>query len=435
MGLRQAHAPAPAGQEVREGPSRGAQQLHVAGNGGAMSVTQPQSRAALPSNGPAVVNLGADDRCRQLLVRAVDVLGGADGAIIAAGGGGVLEPIAAYGDPNAWGKGPLKDAVRAALVASRPTDGIVAASSSRPASGTPERYFAAPLNIDGELIGLLMVTGTASEGASIGARLERLGPLLETITLSVERLRMLAALDKRSDDISALRQQLDAFAVDFRSMYQAERDRSQQLAGALGELERTYRATVAGLAMAVEAKDECTGGHLFRVSRYGMLLTGIVSPEHAGDPQFEFGFLLHDVGKLMVPDEVLNKPGALTDAEWEVMRAHPGNGRSILEGIDFLQGAREIVFSHHERWDGNGYPQGLRDMEIPLGARIFPLCDAFDAMTSDRPYRRALTLHKALDEVCNGDGTQFWSEAVDAFMSIPRDSLQNVMRERRRGPS
>jgi HD-GYP domain-containing protein (c-di-GMP phosphodiesterase class II) len=400
-----------------------------------MSVTQPQSRAALPSNGPAVVNLGADDRCRQLLVRAVDVLGGADGAIIAAGGGGVLEPIAAYGDPNAWGKGPLKDAVRAALVASRPTDGIVAASSSRPASGTPERYFAAPLNIDGELIGLLMVTGTASEGASIGARLERLGPLLETITLSVERLRMLAALDKRSDDISALRQQLDAFAVDFRSMYQAERDRSQQLAGALGELERTYRATVAGLAMAVEAKDECTGGHLFRVSRYGMLLTGIVSPEHAGDPQFEFGFLLHDVGKLMVPDEVLNKPGALTDAEWEVMRAHPGNGRSILEGIDFLQGAREIVFSHHERWDGNGYPQGLRDMEIPLGARIFPLCDAFDAMTSDRPYRRALTLHKALDEVCNGDGTQFWSEAVDAFMSIPRDSLQNVMRERRRGPS
>jgi response regulator RpfG family c-di-GMP phosphodiesterase len=146
-----------------------------------------------------------------------------------------------------------------------------------------------------------MVTGTSSEQGSVEARLERLGPLLETITLSVERLRMLAALDKRADDISALRQQLDAFAVDFRSMYQAERDRSQQLAGALGELERTYRATVAGLAMAVEAKDECTGGHLFRVSRYGMLLTAIVAPDHAGDPQFEFGFLLHDVGKLMVP--------------------------------------------------------------------------------------------------------------------------------------
>jgi HD-GYP domain-containing protein (c-di-GMP phosphodiesterase class II) len=399
-----------------------------------MSVTQPQSGVGLPSKGPAVVNLGADHRCRQLLVRAVEVLGGADGAIIAAGGEGVLEPVAAYGDPNEWSNGPLQEAARSALRTARATDGTVSASASRPGTGTPERYFASPLEIDGELIGLLIVTGTASEGGT-EARLERLGPLLETITLSVERLRMLEALDKRADDISALRQQLDAFAVDFRSMYQAERDRSQQLVGALGELERTYRATVAGLAMAVEAKDECTGGHLFRVSRYGMLLTGIVSPEHAGDPQFEFGFLLHDVGKLMVPDEVLNKPGALTDAEWEVMRAHPGNGRSILEGIDFLEDAREIVFSHHERWDGNGYPQGLREMEIPLGARIFPLCDAFDAMTSDRPYRRALTLHKALDEVCNGDGTQFWSEAVDAFMSIPRDALQNVMRERRRGPS
>ena len=400
-----------------------------------MSVAQPQSKDVLASKGPAVVNLGADHRCRQLLLRAVELLGAADGAIIAAGGGGVLEPVAAYGDPKEWSKGPLEQAARSAFRAARATDGTISARAGRPGAGTAERYFASPLEIDGELIGLLIVTGAASEGGSIEARLERLGPLLETITLSVERLRMLEALDKRADDISALRQQLDAFAVDFRSMYQAERDRSQQLVGALGELERTYRATVAGLAMAVEAKDECTGGHLFRVSRYGMLLTGIVSPDHAGDPQFEFGFLLHDVGKLMVPDEVLNKPGALTDAEWDVMRAHPGNGRSILEGIDFLEDAREIVFSHHERWDGNGYPQGLREMEIPLGARIFPLCDAFDAMTSDRPYRRALTLHKALDEVCNGDGTQFWSEAVDAFMSIPRDALQNVMRERRRGPS
>jgi HD-GYP domain-containing protein (c-di-GMP phosphodiesterase class II) len=400
-----------------------------------MSTTQSQTREALGPTGAAVVNLGADDRCRQLLVRAVDLLGGADGAVIAAGSGGVLEAVSAYRDRSEWGKGPLEEAARTALSAARPTDGTVPATTSGADGGAPERYFALPLELDGEVIGLLMVTGAPLEAGSIEARLGRIGPLLETIALRVERLRMLAALDRRADDISALRQQLDSFAVDFRSMYQAERDRSQQLAGALGELERTYRATVTGLAIAVEAKDECTGGHLFRVSRYGMLLTGIVAPEHAGDPQFEFGFLLHDVGKLMVPDEVLNKPGALTDAEWEVMRAHPENGRSILEGIDFLEGAREIVLSHHERWDGQGYPHGLREMEIPLGARIFPLCDAFDAMTSDRPYRRALSLHKALDEVCNGDGTQFWSEAVDAFMSVPRDALQNVMRERRRGPS
>ena len=383
-----------------------------------MSVAQPQSKDVLASKGPAVVNLGADDRCRQLLVRAVELLAGADGAIIAAGSGSVLGAVAALRDRSEWRTGPLEEAVRTAWRAGRPIDGTVPASTSRPDIGAPERYFAAPLELDGETVGLLMVTGASSGDGSVEARLERLGPLLETITLSVERLRMLAALESAPTTQRAP-PTARAFAVDFRSMYQAERDRSQQLAGALGELERTYRATVAGLAMAVEAKDECTGGHLFRVSRYGMLLTGMVAPDHAGDPQFEFGFLLHDVGKLMVPDEVLNKPGALTDAEWDVMRAHPENGRSILEGIDFLEGAREIVFSHHERWDGNGYPQGLKEMEIPLGARIFPLCDAFDAMTSDRPYRRALTLHKALDEVCNGDGTQFWSEAVDAFMSIP----------------
>jgi cyclic di-GMP phosphodiesterase len=152
----------------------------------------------------------------------------------------------------------------------------------------------------------------------------------------------------------------------------------------------------------------------------------LVAPEHAEDPQFEYGFLLHDVGKLKVPDEVLNKPGALTEAEWEIMRRHPGEGRSILEGVDFLGVAREIVYSHHERWDGKGYPQGLRGMEIPLGARIFPLCDAFDAMTSDRPYRKAMRVQEALARVRAGAGTQFWDEAVDAFLSIPVADLEAI---------
>ena len=296
-----------------------------------MLVTQPQSKETRAFKGPAVVNLGADDRCRQLLVRAVDVLAGADGAIIAAGSGGVLEVIAAYRDRSEWGTGPLEEVARTAWRDARPIDGAFPASTSRPDIGAPERYFAAPLELDGEVIGLLMVTGTASGAGSPEARLERLGPLLETITLSVERLRMLAALDKRADDVSALRQQLDAFAVDFRSMYQAERDRSQQLAGALGELERTYRATVAGLAMAVEAKDECTGGHLFRVSRYGMLLTGIVAPEHAGDPQFEFGFLLHDVGKLARSSRVSIFSKAPARSSFRTMSA--GTGTATPSGL------------------------------------------------------------------------------------------------------
>ena len=113
-------------------------------------------------------------------------------------------------------------------------------------------------------------------------------------------------------------------------------------------------------------------------------------PEHADDPQFEYGFLLHDIGKLAIPDAVLAKEGALTEAEWEQIRAHPAAGRNILARIPFLAGASEIVYAHHERWDGSGFPQGLVGDEIPLGARIFPLADAFDAMTTERPYRAAI---------------------------------------------
>ena len=170
-------------------------------------------------------------------------------------------------------------------------------------------------------------------------------------------------------------------------------------------------------------------GHLQRVSRYGMMLTALVAPDHADDPQFEYGFLLHDVGKLTVPDSVLMKPGALTEAEWELIREHPASGRSILDGIPFLAGAREIVYSHHERWDGTGYPRRLAGPAIPLGAQIFPLCDAFDAMTSDRPYRQALSIDEARSEVAKGSATQFWPDAVDAFLSIPADSLAAVRGE------
>ena len=155
------------------------------------------------------------------------------------------------------------------------------------------------------------------------------------------------------------------------SSYQSERDRSERLAGSLARLERACKATLRGLALAVETKDDCGGGHLHRVSRYGMLLTALVAPEHTHDPQFEYGFLLHDIGELMVPDFVRNKPGTLTDAEWAAMRAHPENGRLALEGIDFLAGAREIVHCHHERWDGNGYPRGPKGDRDPAWSSHF----------------------------------------------------------------
>jgi ribonuclease P protein subunit RPR2 len=263
----------------------------------------------------------------------------------------------------------------------------------------------------------------------------RVEPSLPMLALLVDRDRAYAALERRGDEIAALRQQLDVYAVDFRSTYLAEQFRARQLADALGELEKTYRATVRGLAIAVEAKDECTGGHIHRVCRYGMMLTGLVAPEHADDAQFEYGFLLHDIGKLTVPDEVLRKPGALDELEWVMMRTHPESGRSILEGIPFLADARKIVHAHHERWDGNGYPRRLAGDEIPLGAQIFPICDAFDAMTNDRPYRAAMTISDALEEIRRGSGKQFRPDAVEAFLSLPLDELDAVRRLGGEGPA
>ena len=156
------------------------------------------------------------------------------------------------------------------------------------------------------------------------------------------------------------------------------------------QLSATYLATVRTLAAAVEAKDDHTGGHIQRVHDLGLLLAREVVPEEADDEQLAYGFLLHDVGKLAVPDAVLTKPGRLTGGEWELMRSHPREGARILAGIPFLGRALHIVLYHHERWDGGGYPHGLKGEEIPRWARLFAVVDTVDAMTSDRPYRAAL---------------------------------------------
>lgn len=381
--------------------------------------------------GPADLSVAASARavCKELVEQAVGLLGGRGGALYALVNVKALQVLAVSADDSTWAGDELQQAALSALTARQPA--LSVPERDGPHGGPAERYVAVPLELAGEMLGVVMVGGVPPAQHSAQVELGRLGQVPQMLALSLDRFRLLSAIDQRGQEVDALSQQLEAFAVDFRATYQAERDRSSQLGEALAELARTYKATVGALAMAVEAKDECTGGHLYRVSRYGMLLTSLVAPEHADDPQFEYGFLLHDVGKLMVPDLVLNKPGALTDDEWEVMRAHPARGRSILEGIAFLDVAREIVYCHHERWDGKGYPRGLAGIEIPLGARLFPLCDAFDAMTSDRPYRSAMPAAAALEQVRAGAGTQFWSEAVDAFLGIPVDELEAVIGQRR----
>ncbi|MBW3577267.1 MAG: diguanylate cyclase [Actinobacteria bacterium] len=201
---------------------------------------------------------------------------------------------------------------------------------------------------------------------------------------------------------------------------------NERLTDALGQVNAGYLATVESLAAAVDAKDTYTGSHIDRVEAYGRLLLQLIDPELRDDEQMLWGFRLHDVGKIGVPDSILLKPGPLDDQEWVVMRRHPEIGAQIIQAAPFLQGARDIVLHHHERWDGGGYPRGLCGQAIPFGARLFSLVDAFDAMTSDRPYRTAMSIDQALEELRRNSGTQFDPEMIEGMLQLPRTSLEEV---------
>ena len=227
------------------------------------------------------------------------------------------------------------------------------------------------------------------------------------------------ALDR--DEPATVDAQLVVFARELGELYALERERSQDLEAALENLRETYLATMTSLAQVIEAKDASTRGHLDRTRTYGVTLAERIDAALAARPDVGYGFFLHDIGKVGVPEQILCKRGPLTDAEWEVMRAHPTIGAQIVEPIQFLQGAVDIIRHHHERFDGAGYPDGLRGEEIPLPARIFAVADSFDAMTSDRPYRDAMPVEQALDEVRIGAGTQFDPEVAKEFLLMIED--------------
>src|SRR5919197_4734337 len=209
-------------------------------------------------------------------------------------------------------------------------------------------------------------------------------------------------------------EQLLVYARDLSRMIEVERAQRRAL-------QHAYRQTVAALADALEAKDPQTGRHAQRVQHYALTLTQAVDPALLDDPSLEYGFLLHDVGKIGVPNEVLEKPGPLSRPEWTLIRAHPTIGAEILGDVTLLQGQGiAVVQSHHERWDGGGYPAGLTREEIPLGARIFALADTLDAMTSDRPYRQALSWDEATEEILGQTGRQFDPQVVKAFSTRER---------------
>jgi putative nucleotidyltransferase with HDIG domain len=223
------------------------------------------------------------------------------------------------------------------------------------------------------------------------------------------RLSMKLYVDKTKENVAKLEMQNDAL-----------RTANIEVRRVSEELRVSYDGTLEALVNALDARDQETKGHSLRVSRYMMDIAremGVV--EGTQDwIDMQRGSLLHDVGKIGVSDSILLKPSKLTEEEWASMRQHPEIGYNMLKQVKFLQGAAEIILCHHERWDGHGYPRGLNEDEIPLGARIFTVVDTFDSMTSDRPYRKALTTLDALNEIMRYSGTQFDPRVVEAFLDI-----------------
>ncbi len=192
----------------------------------------------------------------------------------------------------------------------------------------------------------------------------------------------------------------------------------QQTQRAMEDLEEAYHETLSALVGALDVRDSEVSGHSMRVADLALAVAQEmgIRPDSQEWHDLKHGALLHDVGKIGVPDAVLRKPDALTSQEWALMRRHPILGHALLSQVRFLRGAAEISLCHHERYDGSGYPGGLAGQAIPLGARIFAVADAFDAMISNRPYRRALLEEEACEEIRRGSGTQFDPEVVEAFL-------------------
>src|SRR6478609_1438984 len=204
--------------------------------------------------------------------------------------------------------------------------------------------------------------------------------------------------------------------------------RTAELDRALDSLEEAYRATLKALTTALETRDQETHGHSERVVSYSLRLGREYGLNREQMKALEFGSLLHDIGKIGVPDSILRKPAKLTEEEWVLMREHQLHGQQILRGIKFLEGAARVVAQHHEKWDGSGYPLGLKAEDIDLNARIFAVADAFDAITSDRVYRRGKPYEAAAQELDDWAGRQFDPKVVDAFHRVPKEDWEELHR-------
>ena len=260
---------------------------------------------------------------------------------------------------------------------------------------------------------VILLTGaetSAAEAAAAGA-----AALLRKPFSPVELLELVDRTPELGDLVEIERQgaeQLIVYARDLSRLLEQERHARRRLL--IG-----HRQAAKAVADALEARDPTTREHALRVQRYAVELTQAAAPALLDDPSLEEGFLLHDIGKVTIPDAILQKPGSLSESEHAVIRQHPLAGFEILRDIELVQGAGlQVVRSHHERWDGAGYPDALRGDEIPLAARVFAVADTLDAITSDRPYRDSRSWDDAVDEILAATGSQFDPRVVAAFARV-----------------
>jgi HAMP domain-containing protein len=262
------------------------------------------------------------------------------------------------------------------------------------------------------VVGLLVILAAWFGGhAFIARRVERLAQTASRLGAGDLQARAMDTMDYGQDEIGELARVLD-------SMAESINEREGELQRSHSDIASAIEATIEGWARALERRDSDTEGHTRRVAELAVRLSRAMGVSEGDIVHIRRGALLHDIGKMGIPDSILLKPGPLTDEEWVVMRRHPSYAYEWLSHIPFLRPALEIPYCHHERWDGSGYPRGLVGLQIPLAARMFAIIDVYDGVTSDRPYRDAWSEERALHYIREGSGTLFDSRAVDAFLAL-----------------
>jgi putative nucleotidyltransferase with HDIG domain len=273
-------------------------------------------------------------------------------------------------------------------------------------------------------VAFLVTTGV--DDVDVGVQAMRSGaddylvkPLIENaVVASLE-----SALQKRQ-----LEKQVEHYR---RHLEEMVAERTAQLQGALEQLAGSYEDTLQALGAAIDLRDNETAGHSRRVCRYSLEIAGAMGWHDKQLESLARGAYLHDIGKLGIPDGILLKPGPLTEGERKFMQQHVQIGFDVVKDIPFLADAAEIILMHHERYDGGGYPRGLKGEEILPGARIFAVADTLDAITSDRPYRRAASFESAVDTVRRLSGSQFDPKVVSVFLNIREDIWPTIARNQR----